>query len=85
MLISRQKEARCREYAIILSKFSYSAQYHSQRYTHPGPLCSLAHCTRMHNHNDKHPAQLVYAYKYMYVYMIGLHIYTLYIRGRASV
>ena len=59
MAISRQKEARSRDYALLLfrmtSRVLYSAQYHRQ------------HCTRhafeqfgalhMHDHDDKYPSR----------------------------
>ena len=60
MAISRQKEARSRDYALLIfrmtSRVIYSAQYHRQ------------HCTLhvfeqfgalyMHNHDDKYPSRL---------------------------
>ena len=62
MTISRQKEARSREYALLVfrmtSRVFYSAQYHMQYCTLQafkqfGPL--------MHNHNDKYPARSGFA------------------------
>ena len=59
MAISRQKEARSREYALLLfrmtSRFFYSAQYHRQHCTlHAFEQFGTLH---MHNHDDKYPAR----------------------------
>ena len=59
MVISRQKEARSRDYALLLfrmtSRILYSAQYHRQ-------YCTLQafeqfRALYMHNHDDKYPAR----------------------------
>ena len=59
MAISRQKEARSRDYALLLfrmtSRVLYSAQYHRQH-------CTLQAFEQfgalyMHNHDDKYPAR----------------------------
>ena len=59
MAISRQKEARSRDYALLVfrmtSRVLYSAQYHRQH-------CTLQAFEQfgalyMHNHDDKYPAR----------------------------
>ena len=59
MAISRQKEGRSREYALLLfrmtSRVLYSAQYHRQDCTLHAfePFGALY----MHSHNDKYPSR----------------------------
>ena len=59
MAISRQKEARSRDYALLLfrmtSRVLYSAQYHRQHYT----LQAFEQfgALFMHNHDDKYPTR----------------------------
>ena len=59
MAISRQKEARSRDYALLLfrmtSRVLYSAQYHRQHCTlHAFEQFEALY---MHNHDDKYPAR----------------------------
>ena len=59
MAISRQKEARSRDYALLLfrmtSKVLYSAQYHRQHCTlHAFEQFGALY---MHNHDDKYPSR----------------------------
>ena len=59
MAISRQKEARSRDYALLLfrmnSRVLYSAQYHIQHCTlHTFEQFGALY---MHNHDDKYPAR----------------------------
>ena len=59
MAISRQKEARSRDYALLLfrmtSRVLYSAQYHRQHCTlHAFEQFGALY---MHNHDDKYPSR----------------------------
>ena len=59
MAISRQKDARSRDYALLLfrmtSKVLYSAQYHRQHCTlHTFEQFGALY---MHNHDDKYPSR----------------------------
>ena len=59
MAISRQKEARSRDYALLLfrmtSRVLYSAQYHGQHCTpHAFEQSGALH---MHSHDNKYPSQ----------------------------
>ena len=59
MAISRQKEARNRDYALLLfrmtSRVLYSAQYHRQQCT-PHTFEQFG-ALYMHNHDDKYPSR----------------------------
>ena len=59
LVLSRQKEARSRDYALLLflmtSRVLYSAQYHRQHCTlHASEQFGALY---MHNHADKYPAR----------------------------
>ena len=69
MGISRQKEARSQDYALLLfrmtSRVLYSAQYHRQHFT----LQAFEQfgALYMHNHDDKYPARPGYETWYFQV------------------
>ena len=62
MAISRQKEARSRDYALLLfrmiSRVLYSAEYHRQHYTLN--VFEQFGALSMHNHYDKYPSRPVF-------------------------
>ena len=59
MAISRQKEARSRDYALLLfrmtSRVLYSAQFNRQQYTLQ--VFAQFGALYMHNHDDRYPAR----------------------------
>ena len=59
MAISRRKEARSRDYALLLfrmtSRVLYSAQFNRQQYTLQ--VFALFEALYMHNHDDRYPAR----------------------------